>query len=425
MKGPKMSEKKLLRACGNWVDGERFWDREAEMELFVEYLEEGANILLTAQRRIGKTSLMREVGRRLSGRYECLHIDLEAAQSAEDAVVEMAIAARGHRNLWEKTGGVFSSIWSVLADRVDSIGAADMKIKLRSGLSKGDWQIKGDRVFEALAGSDKPVVLFFDEVPVMVNKILKRKDFKITGERIIEADKFMSWLRSNTQKHLGKLRMVFTGSIGFEPVLRQAGLSATINHLKAFELTPWSEETAVECLAALASQYEVTFEEGVKEYMVEKLGCCIPHYVQMYFDYVYEYGRKRGEMNCNKGDAKEVYKRSMLSTRGHVELSHYEERLKQVLGSEILPFVFDLLTETAIEGFLSHEAIEILCREHKGRFGERDEGEVLREVLGVLEHDGYFKMVSKGYVFESKLLRDWWERRFSEFYKPVRKRKGR
>ena len=418
-----MSNKKLMKNIGNWVEGERFWNREAELKLFIENLEEGANILLTAQRRIGKTSLIREAGNRLSNRYECLHIDLQGAQSAEDAVVELITVARDHENIWEKTRDIFSNIWSDLSSRIESIGALELKIKLRSGISKGDWQIKGDRIIEALLGSEKPVILFFDEVPILVNQILKGKDFKITQERTEEADKFMLWLRRNAQKHQGKLRMVFTGSIGFEPVLRQAGLSATINHLKAFELSPWDEATAVGCLAALANQYGLKFETGVKEFMVGKLGCGIPHHVQMYFEYVYEYCVKKEEMTCSKGDAKEVYKHSMLSTRGHVEMSHFEERLKQVLGSEILPFVFDLLTEAATEGFLGREAIEILGREHKERFGERGEGEVLREVLGVLEHDGYLKIGSKGHVFESMLLRDWWKQRFGEYYTPAKKRK--
>ena len=38
--------KTLKRALGNWVEGDRFWDREAEMELPVEYLAEGAHLLI-------------------------------------------------------------------------------------------------------------------------------------------------------------------------------------------------------------------------------------------------------------------------------------------------------------------------------------------------------------------------------------------
>lgn len=48
---------KLKRAVGNYVTGEKFWDREEDIRLFIELLNEGAHILMAAPRRIGKTSL--------------------------------------------------------------------------------------------------------------------------------------------------------------------------------------------------------------------------------------------------------------------------------------------------------------------------------------------------------------------------------
>ena len=51
---------KLKRSPGTWVEGDRFWNREEEVKLFIEYLRQGTHLRLVAQRRIGKTSLMRE-----------------------------------------------------------------------------------------------------------------------------------------------------------------------------------------------------------------------------------------------------------------------------------------------------------------------------------------------------------------------------
>ena len=80
-----MNQKELRRAHGNWVSGDRFWDREEELELLAEYLEEGAHLLITAPRRIGKTSLMREAMDRLEGRFTCLFVDLQKSATAADA----------------------------------------------------------------------------------------------------------------------------------------------------------------------------------------------------------------------------------------------------------------------------------------------------------------------------------------------------
>src|SRR5262245_11558983 len=89
----------LKRATGNWVIGERFWDRETELELFQERIDEGAHILLVAPRRIGKTSLLKESGRRLGEKYLCLYVDLQKAQTAADAVVELSLAAHAHKSV--------------------------------------------------------------------------------------------------------------------------------------------------------------------------------------------------------------------------------------------------------------------------------------------------------------------------------------
>ena len=54
-----------LQMSSNWVDGERFFDREAELGLLRERMKNGTHTLLTAQRRMGKTSLVRELLRQV------------------------------------------------------------------------------------------------------------------------------------------------------------------------------------------------------------------------------------------------------------------------------------------------------------------------------------------------------------------------
>lgn len=80
-------ERKLKQAQGNWVDGDRFWGREGDIRLLTRKIDEGAHISLVAQRRMGKTSLKKELQRRLSDRYICLFIDLQKDSEPADAVV--------------------------------------------------------------------------------------------------------------------------------------------------------------------------------------------------------------------------------------------------------------------------------------------------------------------------------------------------
>lgn len=420
-----MKSAKLSREVGNWVRGATFWDREDELEGFLEHLDEGAHILLTAPRRTGKTSLLREAERVLveRGRDYTLFVDLERALSPEDAIVELSVQTRPHQGLWTRTREVFHNV----AENIDELKIDDLSIRLRDGVA-GNWRGKGDRLLETLARLDRPVVLFLDEFPILINRLLKNADYDITPGGRQQTDAFLSWLRDACSRYQGHLRFILSGSIGLAPVLRQAGLSATINHLRPFELDPWEPAVARECLHALARHYNLGFEDGAPERMTELLGVCVPHHVQMFFSHLYDDCRKRWArqpaarnlLTC--ADVERVYQRRLLSAHGHAELSHYEERLRMVLGPRVLPLAIDLLNE-ATHTPLSHAAAAIIAEDHLADAADRPT--VLREILGILEHDGYLAREDGVYGFTSHLLRDWWRARFGSQFTPTAQRGAR
>ena len=195
----------LRKAGANWVDGDRFFDREVELEALAERVRHGTHTLLTAQRRIGKTSLVRELLRRLNeeGRFETVFVDLEAAASPADAIAEIGARSRPVRGAWPGIKAGFANALREACDRVDSVAVAEIRVKLRAGIDSGNWRQRGDEVFAALAESERPVVLAIDELPILVKRLLKGADHRITPERRQAADEFLGWLRKNGQTHRG------------------------------------------------------------------------------------------------------------------------------------------------------------------------------------------------------------------------------
>lgn len=411
-----MSSRTLKRNIGNWVAGDDFFDREVELALFIERLTEGAHLLLTAPRRIGKTSLLKEAARRLQSQFICLYVDLQKAESPSDAIVELSLAAQAYKPAWDRFIHVFQN---VLKNTVETVKIKDLSVTLRSGLTSDNWQSKGDELFQILAEQDQPVALFFDEVVILVNRLLRGSDYLITPERREEVDAFLSWLRANSIRHQDRIRMVVTGSIGLEPLVRQVGLSATLNTLTPFHLGPWSREIARECLLALCNGYQLVPNPDAIEEMLDRLGVYVPHHVQMFFDHVYQQSRLSGLHEVTSELVHEVYQTSMLGIRGHVELSHMEERLKTVLGPKLDLLALDLLTEAAVVGVLTSEGARILAQVY---FAE-GWAAPLREVLEILEHDGYLRNRNDAYSFDSGLLKDWWKARFRFAYIPAAERR--
>ncbi|MDE0147241.1 MAG: AAA family ATPase [Rhodospirillaceae bacterium] len=413
----------MLRKGGsNWVEGDRFFNREAELEALEERVQDGTHTLLTAQRRMGKTSLVRELLRRLkAGReFETVFVDLEAAADPADAIAEICVQARPLRGAWGRIKANFTNILKEAGERFEELAVADMKVKLRAGIDAGNWRQRGDAVFEALASGDRPVVLAIDELPILVNRLLKDDKDRITPEGRQAVDEFLSWLRKNGQNHRGEVSLILSGSVGLEPLLEQAGLSAHANIYSAFDLKPWSEETAVSCLEALADSYEVGLPDGIAQDMCRRLRCCIPHHVQMFFDKLHDQLRHADRQEASPDDVAWVYAHEMLGVRGQADLQHYEGRLRTILGRAGYPVALEILTATAVEGRLDGDAVD-RYRAHYSTLDGQDGTGVpsVADVLHVLQHDGYLERLAGGYRFVSGLLEDWWRSRYGENFVPV------
>ena len=296
-------------------------------------------------------------------------------------------------------------------------------MKLRAGVDAGNWRQKGDEVFQALSENDLPVVLALDELPILVNRLLKRQDYRITPERREAADTVLSWLRRNGQGHRGRVSMILSGSVGLEPILRQAGLSAHANIFAPFDLHPWDEETASACLAALAANYSLNLPSDVRRDMCRRLRCNVPHHVQQFFDCLHEHLRRARRREAALADVEHAYAEEMLGPRGQIDLDHYESRLKTVLGTGLYRIALELLTEAAVGGgTLPRTAVELYRR----RFPPEDDGDPrpVESVLNVLEHDGYLARRDRGYRFVSGLLEDWWRARHGRYFVPIDRREA-
>lgn len=403
----------MRNQVGNWVSGSDFFDRVSELERMQSLLDDEENLLLVAPRRVGKTSLLREIIRRLDqrGRDYGLFVDVQGCSTPEEVIVELAAGTREHRKLWSRTKEVFARYFEKAADRIDTLGIDRIRIEMREGVS-GDWQSKGDRLLAELAAVDLPVVLCLDELPIMISRMLRSDGGGATGEGRQRADHFLSWLRLSVGRYRGRIRFVICGSIGLEPVLRAVGLSHTITELRPFHLEPWDQDTAGRFLAALAGSYRLALGPDARSRMLERLGLCIPHHVQMFFGLLHDDLCRRSVDAVTIGDVDRVYDRHMLGSRGHAELADYEERLLRVIGTDLIPLAVDLLSEAAITGRLTEEAAVALARDHA--VDGADPLESLRTVIGVLEHDGYLQQFGDGSrMFCSNLVRDWWKQRFT------------
>lgn len=397
-------------STGRWVVGEDFFDRSAELETLARLIEERNHLLLTGQRRMGKTSIVRELSRRLQAQgWTTLFVDVEGATCPEDVIALIAKEIHPIRPIAARLANSFTRF---IRENLDEISANQFRVKIRAKLNAGNWRHQGEQLLQACAQHDTPVLIAIDELPIFLKRMLRDDQGATTVEL------FLSWLRSEVQllEDTGPV-FIISGSIGLEPIVRSLGLSDRINYLYPFRLRPWDRQTSIACFNRLAQENSLPIENGLAEAVYDALGIGIPHHVQSFFARLRDFSIMQGRKLITKNDVSRVYRNDLLGPLGQNDLIHYEARLKEGLGEDNYSIAMEILAEAALEVVFSHRAKSVLENLYTRRI--KDAKQRITGVIEILVHDGYLEPDPEGYRFASRLLRDWWSARFRNHHVPL------
>ena len=409
----------MKSSTGRWVSGDDFFDRKSELRVLNGQVRSGNHLLLTGQRRMGKTSILRELGRKLETEgWVFLFVDVQGETSEKDVIARLADEVRAVRGIWSRFAGPMARWAGGRFGRVEEVEALSFRLRFRDGIGTANWRRHGERLIRVCAEHDRPVLLAIDELPIFLARMLREDD---GAQRV---DDFLRWLRGVFQRPDGDAPvLIVSGSIGLAPLVRRLGIPDRINHLHPVRLGPWPRETSIECLERLAQDNGLRFESGVADAVHAALGIGVPHYVQSSFARLQEIAAMRGRDHATKEDVAEV-RRELLGPSGDNDLAHYRSRLEEGLGDGVsCTIAMEILAEAATEGFFTQGASRDLARLH-APMGDNLPGRIA-EVLEVLVHDGYLEAAEQGHQFPFPLLRDWWVARHCDHHIPIRSRLSR
>ena len=254
----------MKSSTGRWVSGDDFFDREPELRLLESRVRDGNHVLLTGQRRMGKTSVARELGRRLESRgWTSVFADVEGATCPEDAIADIAEAVHPVRSISARFADTMRR-W--VGENIEEISASEFRLKVRAGLSES-WRRHGSQIIGTCADHDRRVLLVIDELPIFLMRMIREHG----GARRV--DEFLSWLRGVFQGLGGKSPvLIASGSIGLAPLVQRLGIPDRINYLHPFRLGPWDRNTSVQCFQLLAGSHGLRTDDGVAGAVYEALG---------------------------------------------------------------------------------------------------------------------------------------------------------
>ena len=405
----------MKSSTGRWVSGGDFFNRERELQILEMRVRDHNHVLLTGQRRMGKTSIAYELGRRLEAEgWVFLFADVEGATCAEDAIADIARAVHPVRSISSRFA---SGMKRWLSDNIEEISAYEFRAKFRAHLNAGNWRYRGEQLLRVCAEQDKPVLLVIDELPIFLKRVLRSEN------GVQQVDEFLSWLRGVLQT-LGDSSpvLIVSGSIGLAPLVKRLGIPDRINHLDPFRLGPWDRDTSIGCFQRLAKSCGLRVKDGVANAMYDALGVGIPHHVQSFFSRLRDHATMQGRDQVTIEDVGEVYRTELLGPSGQNDLVHYEMRLKEALEDESHTIAMEILAEAATQEVFTPSARRCLERLY-AKVVDDAPGRIA-DTLEILMHDGYLEAGDDGHRFPSRLLRDWWSARFRDHHRPLKGRRS-
>lgn len=383
----------ISNKIGPPVEGDDFFGREKEIQKANKLLDSSHSLLLSAPRRIGKSSLAKRlIEEKKNQRWKCVYIDLEET-TTEDGFLNLVIEAFCKNGIWKQVAeGMSKGLASVL-ESIEKISLGPVQFNFAKKEDQEDLY----KNLKELIRHDEDTFIVVDELTLFLTILSK-------GEDGVEKVAFiLNWLRSLRQVSRTKVRWLFCGSVDLRNFTSAMNLGYTVNDLTEFSLDELSRDEATGLLTELCKSENIEMSDELVEYTLNKLYWNIPYFIQIIFSNLAE--DYEGKITQEDIDAayRKLCSENYLSTWSErlVEYGEYELPARQILK----------LLATMPEGIEREGMLNNLMT---GQDASKIEAVdyTLSKVLAMLENDGYIMKKDALRMFRSPLLRDYWFERF-------------
>jgi hypothetical protein len=353
------------------------------------------SLIITAERRIGKTTVMKKMTGEPAAGWLPVYQDLESCHSAMEFA--MAVYREIHQFLSGK--GRFTRRSK---EFLGSLGGTEIggvfKLPDKAAASWKDVLTKA--IEDLMHENDEQTKLLFlwDEMPFMLMNI-RNGEGEQTAMQVLD---HLRWLR---QTHSG-LRMVITGSIGLHHVISSLKeknyANAPVNDMAAIDVPPLSEADAIHLASSLiAGESLKSPDQAAAARVVSNEADCFAFYVHHIVR-----GLKVDGLDATPVNVAKVVASHLVDPNDPWELIHYRERISTYYPKD-QKTVRLILDHLAVQEGTA--AVNELLTMLKGA-SSFDDRERLIPLLSLMERDHYLKRAEDGrYRFRFPLIRRWWK----------------
>ncbi|CAN2043320.1 ATP-binding protein [Candidatus Magnetomoraceae bacterium gMMP-1] len=381
----------MRNIVGQAVSGDDFFDRPKEIKKLWKAISSGSHVLISAPRRVGKTSILFYLRDNPKKDYYFIYIITESINNENEfykrifkEIIESDFISR-----WEKFARNTSDFTRNILDKIKSFQGIELnKINF-------DYKESFINLLESLQINEN-LVIMLDEFPQTIENISNTE-----GE-----DSAVHFLQGNREiRHNTKIKnvqFIYTGSIGLENIVSNLNSINLINDLNSLIILPLSVKDAKKLIQNLLKDMDFNMYSEQIQYLLDKIEWFIPFYIQLF---IYEIDNL-----CIDEDLTEITNATiddafdlMLKHRGYFE--HWQIRLREAFKKQEYNFAEALLSQLSEKAeFSSNEILDMAVK--------HDVQADYKGIIRCLIHDGYINNNDDPgiYRFNSPILKTWWYR---------------
>lgn len=354
------------------------------------------SVLLTSERRMGKTSVMRKMSAEPPVGICPIRTSLQGINTPEE------FACRLIADIEQKTPGVLDRpfIKGLRKSGLKKVAAKPLEVEFEP-IGAEAWKDVVTGAFAAVDnGIDEPVIFLWDELPHMVAAI--------EGQRGAATARDVLDLLGFARETYPSIRMVLSGSLGIHHVVgrlrAQGGMWVPMHDMAIIDVPPLSYEDAAYLAAELLRNEGVECDdEGAVAAVVATEVDHVPYYVHHTIDQLQDGQRKDREI-IDEARARGTIEAAIVDPRDPWQFKHYLDRVPVYYGatSGLAYVVLDIVAAAAEP--LSLAEIEGLVAAQMAP----PTAEALRDLVELLCKDYY---IEPEYRFRLELVRRAWQAR--------------
>lgn len=388
--------KSMIGSPANGI--EKYYPREKIVKKIRRKLSSGHNLLISAPRRIGKSTILKYIENHPMENEIIKYIIVQSVDNQEQFFKSLYNELINDKEIFAGIDGYLKKSSNTVKGYLNRITGVSLSGKIEIDPNeKVNYYEECIKLIECFK-TEKNIYIFIDEFPDALNNILK-----------VNRDLALQFLRKNRDLRQAfsdkNLRFLYTGSTGLQNVVKKLGKLDLINDIDEIKVPPFNQEEAEELIKRLALGFKEEIKEfeipqDVIDYIHKRITWKLPYYMQIIVEELFEYYEDKEEMITNE-IVDYVLQEIVKSKSNHSNyFENWKNRLKDAFQNEEYAFCIEILNYISKNNTIEYSVFYDLSVEYK-----IDDS---KYILDVLEHDGYISENNKKYGFNSILLKEWW-----------------